>query len=80
MAAASLPRVQSFHVHTCLCLCSPLQDPHMPVDMQRVAAKSLNKLAESCGAADRTPVDDLMPKEPMVRPWRPGASTRGLSH
>lgn len=43
-----------------------VQDPHMPVDMQRSGAKSLHRLAESCGAADRASVEDLMPKEPAV--------------
>lgn len=43
-----------------------VQDPHMPVDMQRSGAKSLHRLAESCGAADRASVEDLMPKEPTV--------------
>lgn len=37
----------------------------MPSDMQKQAAKSLHKLAESCGAASRPDVDDnIAPPEP----------------
>ena len=35
--------------------------------MQKQAAKSLYRLAESCGAADRASVDDIAPQDPNVR-------------
>ncbi|KAL4437552.1 hypothetical protein ABPG77_003533 [Micractinium sp. CCAP 211/92] len=43
-----------------------VQDPHMPFDLQRQAAKSLFRLAESCGAADRASTDELAPQDPQT--------------
>ncbi|PSC71051.1 ARM REPEAT PROTEIN INTERACTING WITH ABF2-like isoform B [Micractinium conductrix] len=43
-----------------------VQDPHQPADMQKQAAKSLYRLAESCGAADRASVDDIAPQDPNL--------------
>lgn len=42
----------------------------MPFDLQRQAAKSLFRLAESCGAADRASTDELAPQDPQV--WAAG--------
>ena len=38
----------------------------MPGDLQRMAAKSLYRLADSCSVTDRPSVDDMAPPEPKV--------------
>lgn len=42
----------------------PLQDPHMPGDLQRMAAKSLYRLADSCQVTERPPIEEMAPPEP----------------
>lgn len=41
-----------------------VQDPHMPGDLQRMAAKSLHRLADSCLVTERPPLDEMAPPEP----------------
>ncbi|KAI7836949.1 hypothetical protein COHA_009198 [Chlorella ohadii] len=39
-------------------------DPHMPGDLQRMAAKSLYRLADSCQVTERPPIEEMAPPEP----------------